>query len=73
LPVLAIPLLPGDPEVLLDLQSAFDRAYDDGPYRKAVRYGEDPIRPALRPEQAEWVQSILKPKAEREGGRRGDE
>jgi hypothetical protein len=68
LPVLAIPLLPPDPEVLLDLQAAFDRAYDGGPYRKAVRYGEDPIKPALRPEPAQWVQSILKP-AEREGSR----
>ena len=61
LPVLAIPLLPGDPEVLLDLQAAFNRAYDAGPYRKRIRYGEDPIRPALRPEQSRWAKSILKP------------
>jgi hypothetical protein len=61
LPVLAIPLLPGDPEVLLDLQAAFDRTYDGGPYRKAVRYGEAPIKPALRSEQAEWARSIVKP------------
>jgi hypothetical protein len=60
LPVLAIPLLPGDPDVLLDLQAAFDRAYDAGPYRKRILYGEDPIRPPLRPEQAEWARSILK-------------
>jgi Protein of unknown function (DUF4058) len=61
LPVLTIPLLPGDPEVLLDLQAAFDRAYDAGPYRKRIRYGEDRIRPPLRPEQAEWAKSITKP------------
>jgi Protein of unknown function (DUF4058) len=60
LPVIAIPLLPGDPEVLLDLQAAFNRAYDAGPYRKRIRYGEDPIRPALRPEQAQWAKTIMK-------------
>ncbi len=58
--MIAIPLLPGDPEVLLDLQSAFTRTYDTGPFRKAIRYGEDPIKPRLRPEQAEWVQTTLK-------------
>ena len=59
--MLAIPLLPADPEVLLDLQAAFDRAYDAGPYRKRIHYGEDPIKPALRPEQAEWAEIVLKP------------
>jgi Protein of unknown function (DUF4058) len=73
LPVLAIPLLPGDPDVLLDLQAAFDGAYDAGPFRKRIRYGEDTIKPPLRPEQVQWVQSILKPKAEPEGGRRRDD
>lgn len=63
LPIIAIPLLPGDPEVPLDLQAAFDRAYDAGPYRKRIRYGEDRIRPPLRPEQAEWARSILEPKS----------
>jgi Protein of unknown function (DUF4058) len=61
LPVIAVPLLPGDPDVLLDLQAPFNRAYDAGPYRKAIHYGEDPIKPRLRPEQALWVESILKP------------
>ena len=61
LPVIAIPLLPGDPAVLLDLQLAFNRVYDAGPYRKRIRYGEDPIKPTLRPEQAEWAKTILKP------------
>ncbi len=58
--MITIPLLPGDPEVLLDLQAAFIRAYDAGPYGKMIRYGEDPIRPRLRPEQAEWAQALLK-------------
>jgi Protein of unknown function (DUF4058) len=60
LPVIAIPLLPGDPDVLLDLQVAFGRAYDAGPYGKMIRYGKDPIRPSLRPEQAKWAETLLK-------------
>jgi hypothetical protein len=61
LPVIAVPLLPGDNDVLLDLRATFDRAYDAGPYRKAIHYGEDPIKPPLRREQARWAESTLKP------------
>ncbi len=66
LPVIVVPLLPEDPEMLLDLQAAFTRSYDFGPYRKAIRYGEDPIKPRLRPEQADWVQKTLKAAGEGE-------
>jgi hypothetical protein len=60
LPTIAVPLLPGDPDVMLDLQAAFDQAYEFGPYRKEVVYGEDPIVPALRPERLEWARALLK-------------
>jgi hypothetical protein len=66
LPPIMIPLLPEDPEVLLDLQAVFNQTYDMGPYRKAIRYGEDPIKPRLRPEQAEWVKTTLKAAGEGE-------
>jgi len=59
--VITIPLVPGNPEVLLDLQAAFNQAYDAGPYRKRIRYGDDPIRPPVRPEQARLARSIVKP------------
>jgi hypothetical protein len=59
LPGIAIPLLPGDAETPLALQSVFDRAYDEGPYRRTIYYGDDPIIPALRPEQREWVRARL--------------
>ncbi|MGZ3394821.1 MAG: DUF4058 family protein [Isosphaeraceae bacterium] len=59
LPPLAIPLLPGDPDVTVDLQAVFDRAYDAGPYRRKVDYGEDPVIPPFRPDQAKWVASQL--------------
>jgi Protein of unknown function (DUF4058) len=55
LPPIAIPLLPGDPPVTLDLQAVFDRCYDAGPYSREIRYGEDPIVPALEPDTAAWV------------------
>jgi Protein of unknown function (DUF4058) len=60
LPAITIPLLPGDPEVLLDLQAAFNRAYDAGPFRRWIRYGDDPIRLPLRPEQARWAKALMK-------------
>src|SRR5438270_61078 len=39
LPNIAIPLLPGDPDVPLSLQAVFDRAYDEGPYSRVIDYG----------------------------------
>jgi hypothetical protein len=61
LPGIAIPLLPGDPDVRLPLQPVLDRAYDAGPYRRGINYGEDPIIPPLTPDQLEWVKARLKP------------
>ena len=49
LPGIAIPLLPGDPEVALSLQDVFDRAYNAGPYRRALSYQEEAIVPPLTP------------------------
>jgi hypothetical protein len=59
LPPIAIPLLPGDPSVTLDLQSVFDRCYVAGPYAREIRYGTDAVIPPLRPEQAAWAERIL--------------
>ena len=55
LPTIMVPLLPEDPAVPVDLQAAFARAYDAGPYRKAIWYAKDPIEPLLRPAQAAWA------------------
>ena len=59
LPVIAVPLLPGDPDVALDLQAVFDRAYDEGPYDRAVRYDMATVEPALSPKQVEWARTRL--------------
>ena len=56
--MIAIPLLPDDPAVTLDLQAAFQRVYDAGRYRRAVQYGEDPILPALTPAETAWARQL---------------
>jgi hypothetical protein len=62
LPVLPIPLLPGDPPVKVDLQAVLDRCYDTGNYRRRVRYRERQPVPPLRPEQAAWAEQLLRAK-----------
>jgi hypothetical protein len=42
-------------------EQVFQRAYDAGPYRRAVRYGEDSIDPPLTTAQAAWAAQILTP------------
>jgi Protein of unknown function (DUF4058) len=59
LPEIAIPLLPGDGDVMVNLQALFDQSYDFGPYHREVAYGRDPIVPSLKPEQVEWVKALL--------------
>jgi Protein of unknown function (DUF4058) len=63
LPTIRIPLQPGDPSIPISLQAVFQRAYDAGPYRRAMRYGEDPIDPPLTTAQAAWAAQILTPAA----------
>jgi Protein of unknown function (DUF4058) len=60
LPEIAIPLLPGDADVPLDLEAIFQRAYEAGPFEHEIECGKDPIVPRLKPEQAEWARAFLK-------------
>jgi hypothetical protein len=60
LPEITIPLLPGDPDVAIDLQAVFDRAYEIGPYRRRIRYAESTPVPPLRPDQVEWAAQVLR-------------
>ena len=59
LPPIALPLLPGDPVPMLDLQAAFDQAYDSGPYRREIDYRIERPEPALTSEQQTWVGRTL--------------
>ena len=60
LPVLTVPLLPDNRPVVVDLKAILDRAYDSGQYRRRVRYREEAPAPALHPNQAAWVEEILR-------------
>jgi hypothetical protein len=59
LPEVAVPLLPGDGEVPLDLQAVFTRCYDTGPYRRRVLYDWTRLVPPLAAERAAWVQQLV--------------
>lgn len=59
LPVVPVPLLPGDPDVPLDLQVALRNIYDLLGYDLALDYSQRP-EIALRPEEATWVESVLR-------------
>jgi hypothetical protein len=62
LPVVAIPLLPGDPSIAIDLQPLLDRCYETGLYQRSIPYGQGTPVPPLRPEQTAWVEQILRDK-----------
>lgn len=59
LPCILVPLAGDDPDVLLDLQVAFNRAYRDGPYTRMVDYTGD-ADPPLRAEDAAWADQLLR-------------
>ncbi len=62
LPVVAIPLLPGDGSVSIDLQPLLDRCYDSGLYQRSIPYRDGTPIPPLRPEQMAWVEQVLRGK-----------
>ncbi|HRQ39848.1 MAG TPA: DUF4058 family protein [Chloroflexota bacterium] len=58
LPHVTIPLLPGDDDVLLDLQQALDTVYDEFRYDLSVDYTRPPEIPLDR-ETAVWAEQLL--------------
>lgn len=61
LPRVQIPLRAPDPDVRLDLQAAFDRAYDNGGYADLVDYRAQPPV-ALTADEAAWLDDLLRSK-----------
>ena len=59
LPEIKIPLLPGDGDVVVDLQAIFQRSYDAGPYRRRIRYGHTAPVPPLDDEARPWAARLL--------------
>lgn len=59
LPCIPVPLKQDEPEVPLDLQFVFNRAYDGGPYRRgAVDYNRPP-EPPLSGDDAGWAEALI--------------
>ncbi len=59
LPRIAVPLAGGDPDVVVDLQSLVDRAYDRGQYARWIDYQRDPD-PPLAADRMPWVVDLLR-------------
>lgn len=59
LPIVDVPLLPGDGVVPVDLQAVFARSYDTGPYAREIDYLHDRPEPPLSPKQARWAKQCL--------------
>ncbi len=61
LPHIRVPLREPDPDVMVDLQAVFTQCYDDGGYEDFIDYRQPPPV-ALSPEEAAWVDGLLKGK-----------
>lgn len=59
LPNIFVPLTPGDDDVILDLQSAFQRTYDSGPYPQLLYY-DQPAPSSLNKSESEFVRQVLR-------------
>ena len=66
LPRFRIPLDPGVPDVVLDLQVILDALYDAGYYQDKIDYEDEP-EPPLKPEDAAWADALLREKGLRTG------
>jgi hypothetical protein len=61
LPCIPVPLKQDEPDVPLDLQFVFNRAYEGGPYlRGAVDYSAMPPEPSLGAEDAAWAAELTR-------------
>lgn len=58
LPTIPVPLLPGDDDVALDLQAAFQNAYDSASFDLVLDYNRPPELP-LSAEQTAWLAERL--------------
>jgi hypothetical protein len=64
LPRIRVPLADGDPDVVLDLQTVFNRCYDEGAYTRRLDYRQEPT-PPLDGDDAAWAEQVLRTKGVR--------
>jgi hypothetical protein len=60
LPIIPVPLKPGDGTVPLDLQACLCHVYDQAGYRNRIRYDRPPTIP-LAPTDGEWAAQLFSP------------
>lgn len=60
LPILPIPLMAPDPDVLLDLGKALDIVFERGLYHLSIDYTEKPAPPAFIEQDWDWMQQVVK-------------
>ena len=58
LPTIPIPLLPGDPDVPLNLQAVFHDVYDRSGYVRRLNYSQSVPAPPLADSQIEWLKGL---------------
>ena len=59
LPVIRIPLRPGERDAALDLQALVNECYESGRYERKIDYSQAP-EPTLPPEDWHWASEILR-------------
>ena len=59
LPRIVVPLAENEPGVVLDLQAAITRCWDEGPYPELLRYDEPPPG-TLTPDEVRWCEDMLR-------------
>lgn len=62
LPRIAVPLLPEEQDITIDLQSLLDKIYDLGGYARVIDYTREP-RPPLEDRDAVWAENLLREKS----------
>lgn len=59
IPIIPVPLQPGDPDARLDVKAALDQVYDLGHYADEIYDG--PPEPGLRTADAAWAAPFVPP------------
>jgi hypothetical protein len=60
LPTLPIPLLPADPDILIEMQAALRQIYHRAAYARRIDYQADPPPPDLVPAEVAWLDARLR-------------
>ena len=59
LPLLPVPLLPPDADVVLDLPEALTAIYEEAAYDLAIDYSQPPPPPEFSAEDQQWIHTLL--------------